>query len=120
MAIQRFMRHGTQSNATARRLIASAQNIAPHVLAQTISDGDIHQPVMRCLTMEQMSLSGVSIGENHHFYLVASQKFPGRYYVLAHTVRGWQCSSDEEIVKARCIRQVEAYRQELMAASRAS
>lgn len=114
MAVQPFIKRGTRSNATARRLIASAQNIAPHVLSQTISDGDIHQPVMRCLSMEQMSLAGVAIGENRHFYLVASAKFPGRYYVLAHTVRGWQCSSDEEAVRVRCIRQIEAYRQQLL------
>jgi hypothetical protein len=115
MAVQPFIRRGIRSNATARRLIASSANIAPHVLAQTISDGDIHQPVMRCLSMEHMSLAGVEISADRHFYLVASAKFPGRYYVLVHSPRGWVCSSPDEVVKARCVRQVEAYRNQLAA-----
>jgi hypothetical protein len=112
MALQPFIRRGTRSNATARRLVASSQSIAPSVLRTTIERDDIHQPVMRCFTLEAGTLAGIRIDDASHFYLVAS-KFAGRYYVVYRKDGRWLCSADDERVQARLVRQVEMYRQQL-------
>jgi hypothetical protein len=115
MAVQRFMRRGTQSNATARRLVASSQQPAPHVFRETVEHADIHQPVMRSLVLKDGILAGIPVFEGTHFYLVASTKFINRFYVLYQYQDGgdWLCSSNDVKVKLSCIRQVEAYRQQL-------
>jgi hypothetical protein len=110
MALQPFIRRGTRSNATARRLVASSMQPAPSVLRSTVEDSDIHQPVMRCFALEDTVQAGVHIYAGQHFYLVASAKFPGRFYVLVHAGKNWKCSSCDETVRQRSIRQVEAYR----------
>jgi hypothetical protein len=109
MAVQPFIRRGTRSNATGRRLIAAAQSIAPSVLRTTVEHTDIHQAVMRCLAIESGVIAGIAVFEDTHFYLVAS-KFAGRFYVVYRDGGRWLCSSNDERVKAHCIRQVEAYR----------
>lgn len=115
MALQPFIRRGTRSNATARRLVASSQQLAPSVLRTTVEDSDIHQPVMRCLTIESGVIAGLAIFEDTHFYLVASPKFAGRFYVAYREDGEWLVSSPEASIKAYCIRQVETYRKQLLA-----
>lgn len=113
MAVQRFIRRGTRSNATARRLVAASQQPAPRVFRETVEHTDIRQPVMRSLVLKTGILAGIPVFEGTHFYLVASTKFVNRFYVLYRDGGRWLCSADDERVKARSIRQVEAYRAEL-------
>lgn len=115
MAVQRFMRRGMASNATARRLVAASQQLTPSVLRTTVEHTDIHQPVMRCLTIESGVLAGVPVFEDTHFYLVASPKFATRFYVAYCEDGKWQVSSPDASIKAYCIRQVETYRKQLLA-----
>lgn len=115
MAVQPFIRRGTRSNATARRLVAASQQLAPSVLRTTVEDNDIHQDAMRCLALETRFIAGVRVQDGQHFYLVTSPKFAGRFYVMVKTVTGWQCSSPDASVKAYCVRKVEAYRKQLLA-----
>lgn len=114
MTVQRFIRRGTASNATARRLIAGARQAAPSVLRTTVACEDIYQSVMRCLAISAGTLAGIEIAAGKHFYYVASPKFAGRFYVVGRKNGAWVCSSPEPVVKERCIRQVEAYRAELV------
>jgi hypothetical protein len=113
MAVQPFIRRGMRSNATARRLVAASMQMSPSVIRATVERDDIKQPVMRCLALDDTIEAGVRIYAGQHFYLVASAKFPGRFYVLVRNGRDWKCSSCEEVVRLRSIRQVEAYRAEL-------
>lgn len=110
MALQPFIRRGTRSNATARRLIAVSGSIAPSVLSSTIEDDSFTQPVLRCKADETKLLASVPLFEGQYFFLVRS-KFEGRAYVLAKNLRagGWICSSRDEHVKAMCIKKVECY-----------
>lgn len=111
MTFQPFIKRGTRSNATARRLVASAQQPAPSVLRSTVERPDLKRPIMRCRAEQTITLAGVRVLAGQHFYLVASPKFTGRFYVVVKNITGWQCSSQE--VKTRCVRQVEAYRAQL-------
>lgn len=120
MAFQPVYRSGLRSNATARRLVACSQQPAASVLRSTVENYDIKQPVIRCRAMEETVQAGVHIFAGQHFYLVASSKFPGRFYVLVRSGREWKCSSCEEIVTKRCVRQVEAYREQLAAKKQAA
>lgn len=110
MAYQSFIRRGTRSNPTARRLIAASTNVAPSVLRSTVEHTDIHQDAMRCFALESTTLAGIRIAEATHFYLVRSPKFATRFYVLYCNAGEWMCSSDDERVKAYCIETVDAYR----------
>jgi hypothetical protein len=65
---------------------------------------------MRCIALSGGVVAGVQIAEGKHFYLVASPKFAGRFYVLYRKAGNWLYSSQEPTVKAYCIAQVEAYR----------
>lgn len=96
---QRFIKRGTRSNPTAKRLIATSQNPAPHVLRSTIEDNNLHQPVMRCLAEQTAILAGVLILAGEHFYLVESEKFHGRFYVVKrhHRTGAWMCSSESAL-----------------------
>lgn len=115
MAVQPFIRRGTRSNATARRLVAASQQLAPSVLRTTVEDNDIHQPVMRCLALEDATMAGIHVDDASHFYLVVSPKFAGRFYVAYYKDGKWLVSSPDASIKAYCIRQVEAYRKQLLA-----
>lgn len=116
MAVQPFIRRGARSNATARRLVASSQQLAPSVLRTTVEDSGIHQPVMRCLALNDATMAGIHIDDATHFYLVASPKFAGRFYVAYNNKDGkWLVSSPDASIKAYCIRQVETYRKQLLA-----
>jgi surfactin synthase thioesterase subunit len=109
MAYQPFIRRGFRSNATARRLIATSQSIAPHVLKSTIEDKRISQPVMRCLAEQTALIAGVVVFVGEHFYLVESEKFSGRFYVAKRNQRTqqWQCSSEQAL--PMCVRRIENY-----------
>lgn len=114
---QPFIKHGTRSNATARRLIAASANLAPSVLRSTVEHDDIHQDAMRCFALSPATLAGIQIAEATHFYLVRSPKFATRFYVLYCKAGEWICSSDDERVKAYCIQKVETYRSALKQAA---
>jgi hypothetical protein len=109
MAYQPFIRRGFRSNATARRLVATSQVPAPHVLKSTIEDNSIHQPVMRCLVQETRILAGIMVVAGEHIYLVESEKFHGRFYVVKrhHRTGEWQCSSQDAL--AMCLPRIQNY-----------
>jgi hypothetical protein len=109
MAYQPFIRRGTRSNATARRLVATSQQPAPHVLRSTIEDDSIHQPVMRCLVEQTAILAGILVIAGEHIYLVESSKFRGRFYVVKrhHRTGEWQCSSQDAL--ATCLPLIKNY-----------
>lgn len=106
---QRFIKRGTRSNPTAKRLIACSQQPAPHVLRSTIEDNSIHQPVMRCLVQETRMLAGIMVVAGEHIYLVESSKFRGRFYVVKrhHRTGEWQCSSQDAL--ATCLPLIKNY-----------
>lgn len=108
MTTQRFIRR-----ATARRLIAST-SVAPYVRRSTVLDERIEQPVMRCRAEAAAILAGIILTAGQHFYLVAS-KFSHRFYVVAKTAYGWQCSAKEAAIQQRCICLVRDYRRQLRA-----
>jgi hypothetical protein len=118
MAVQPFIRRGTRSNATARRLVATSTAIAPSVLRSTVEHDDIHQDAMRCFAMDDVTIAGIQIDAAiPYFYLVRSPKFTNRFYVLYRKAGRWLCSANDERVKAYCIQKVETYRAALKQAA---
>lgn len=102
MAVQPFIRRGVRSNATARRLIATSQHVAQHVIESTVYDIHISKSVQRCRAQFDVTLAGIELKEQQVFYLVAS-KFQHRAYVVAQVAGMWICSSSDERVRAYCI-----------------
>lgn len=98
MAVQPFIRKGTRSNATARRLL-TATGIAQHVLDATIELENVAQDVVM-----QVRQYGTT------FY-VRSDKFLTRYYpiFLAHDTFQWRGSSVDPRVNAHYIAKAQRF-----------
>lgn len=111
MAIQPFIRRGTRSNATARRLIASSQQVAPSVLRTTVELDDDMPAVISRIAYHDALIAGLNIVRGQFFFYVVSPKFAARYYILSHKGGAWFSSSPESSIKLYCIRQVEAMEQ---------
>ena len=112
MVVQPFIRCGTRSNATARRLIANSQNVAPHLWASTYFDayGEITKEVSEQVRDDVLVIGTLIILPGYPFYLVAS-KFAGLFYVVQFNdeTPGWECSATDPRVQAQCISKVLAY-----------
>jgi hypothetical protein len=110
MKYQPVHRTGTRSQAQARRLVAASQQPAPHVLAATIYDEDVNQPVAFEQALEPMKIGNVILATGDCYYLVASEKFTDRYYVVFFNdaKQAWQFSGEAELAK-KYIGKVKAY-----------
>ncbi len=109
MAIQPFIRRGARSNATARRLIATAQAPAPHVTASTIYK-PLVVDVRPCRALRDVTLAGIALRAGERFFLVASKKFAGRCYVVVRRGSAWQTSCKDERSAEALVARVRAQR----------
>jgi len=100
------------SAATARLLIANAQQPAPHVIAATIECGDYATDiaVVACRSKTHQMKCGIQLQAGQRYYKVRSIKFTNRWYVWTEQ----QCSSST--MQHFCTEQVEAYRAARLAA----
>src|SRR5215468_3966540 len=108
-ARQHMALHGFKSAATARKLIATSQQPAPHVLKSTVYDDSIESEVTFHVADKPQTLAGLSIGSDQLYYLVASPKFAHRYYVVAMLGNDIVCSAHEKAVADRCIAHVQQH-----------
>jgi len=109
---QHIATRGKASAATARLLIANAQQPAPHVVAATIECGDYatDTAVVACRSKSAQVKCGVALAVGQVYFLVRSAKFMNRWYVWTEQ----QCSSST--MQHFCTEQVEAYRAARLAA----
>jgi hypothetical protein len=102
---------GKASAATARKLIAASQSPAAPTLAATIecSDYDASITVVPCRSKQLQVKCGVALIPNQRYFMVRSQKFSTRWYVLTRnaTTGAWMCSLRD--MQSRCVAQVEAF-----------
>lgn len=106
---QPFIKRGTRSNATARRLIAASTRPAPHILRATICDEMLDQSVQCTEATTSMHVGNVTLIPGQHYCKVES-KFYGYYYVVTlNKENTWQFSGEEalattyiEMAKAYC------------------
>lgn len=80
MAIQSFIRRGTASNATARRLI-EASDIAQHILDATVEITNDTRDII------------YKNGKYGKLFLVRSPKFATRYYIVKCRAGVWSCDA---------------------------
>ncbi len=110
---QPIYRSGAQQRAMARRLIAGAQQPAPHVLAATLecSDYDRSVTVVACKSRKLQQRAGVALVPGQLYWMVRSPKFVSRWYLVTRNVRSqsWMTSSRDEQASTYCIDQVQAF-----------
>ena len=80
MAVQKFIRRGTASNATARRLIATSC-IAQHILDATVEITDDARDII------------YKKGKYGELFFVRSPKFTTRYYPVNFKNGVWTCDA---------------------------
>lgn len=102
---------GFASASTARKLIASSQSPAAPTLAATIecSDYDSSITVVPCRSKSIQIRCGVTLVPCQQYFMVRSQKFTNRWYVLTRNIHtgAWVCSLRD--MQDRCVVQVEAF-----------
>lgn len=98
MAVQKFYRKGSASNATARRLI-TATGVAQHVLDATVELEDTTQHVI------------MKTRQYGTLFYVRSDKFFSRYYpiYLPHDTHEWRGSSVDPRVNAYYIAKAQRF-----------
>lgn len=106
---------------TSRQTLAAKQRlnsyhpsyaIAQSTLDATLYDENVNQPVMRCKATEDMRKGRVFVAKGSHFFLIASEKFEHRYFVMTED---FQSSADNERLAARHVEMVKAYLETLVA-----
>ncbi len=65
-------------------------------------------PVQYRRAARDFTRGAIALQAGEFFYLVESAKFAGRFYVLVERAGGWQCSSAEDAVKAKCLKAIQA------------
>ncbi len=109
--VQHLKVSGKASVTTARKLIAAAQSPATITLASTVecNDYDRSITVVPCQSKRLQVKCGVTLVPDQLYYMVRSQKFHSRWYLLTKNVQSgaWMCSLRD--VQSRCIAQIEQY-----------
>lgn len=110
MAVQAFIKRGTRSNATARRLIAST-TVAPHVLAETVSVTKRNDEIISVKAGYTVNVAGMIVEKGEQYHLVASEKFATRYYCVRYNrlAKQWECSASDKRVAATYIHTVKSF-----------
>lgn len=110
MAVQAFIKRGTRSNATARRLIAST-TVAPHVMTQTVSVTKRNDPIISVKAGYTVNVAGQIIEKGEQYYLVASEKFATRYYCVRYNrlAKEWECSAEDVRIARAYIHKVKSF-----------
>src|SRR5262249_47074213 len=106
---QHMALHGFKSASTARQLIATSQQPAPHVLKSTVFDDSIESEVTFHVADKSQTIAGLFMAANQLYYLVASPKFQHRYYVVMKADDDIVCSAQDMTVAHRCTQAVEHY-----------
>lgn len=99
MAVQPFIRRGTRSNATARRLIAASTRPAPYTLRAMICDETLDQPVQCTEATTSMLVGKVALVPGQRYCKVESEQFPGYYYIVTLNGDTWQFSGEPKLAK---------------------
>ena len=97
-------RDGHKQAATARRLLTSTA-IAPHVLRETV-EATFNQRVVRRRATEPVMAGHVLVAAGEYYFLVASSKFVGRFYLVSSDLA---CSSTNGAIAENCRKQVIAH-----------
>lgn len=113
MAIQPVYRTGTRSNALARRLVACAQQVAPHIALATLECETYAESVtvVPCRSKAVQVKCGVTLVPGQVYFMVRSKKFTNRWYVATRNVASgeWMCSSREMQICKSVVARVESF-----------
>jgi hypothetical protein len=108
--VQHMPVRGAASRATARKLIASS-NLGPAkiIVERTIecNDYDPAITVVPCKSKQDQTKCTVLLAKDQRYFMVRSERFPARWYVLTKDTGIWVCSLRD--VLDRCTAQVETF-----------